>query len=59
MNGFYAIYAHTPHKKYLLMSTNNQEFVKPAQILLEQMRKHGFLASGITNITVEFEQEMW
>lgn len=58
MNGFYAIYAHTANKKYLLMSTNNQEFVKPAQILLEQMRKHAFLASGIISITVEFEQEM-
>ena len=58
MNGFYAIYAHTANKKYLLMSTNNQEFVKPAQILLEQMRKHDFLAPGITSITVEFKQEM-
>lgn len=59
MNGFYVIYAHTADKKYTLMSTNNKEFVEPAQILLEQMRKHGFLASGITSITVEFKQEMW
>ena len=59
MNGLYVIYAHTAYKKHTLMSTNNQAFVEPAQILLEQMRKNGFLASGITGITVEFEQEMW
>ena len=58
MNGLYVIYAHTADEKHLLMSTNNQAFVRPAQILLEQMRMNGFLASGITNVTVEFEQEM-
>ena len=55
MNGLYVIYAHTAYKKHFLMSTDNQTFVKPVQILLEQMRKNGFIASGITNITVEFE----
>lgn len=55
MNGLYVIYAHTAYKKHMLMSTDNQAFVKPAQILLEQMRKNGFLASEITGITVEFE----
>lgn len=55
MNGLYVIYANTAYKKHLLMSTDNQAFVKPVQILLEQMRKNGYLMSGITSITVEFE----
>lgn len=55
MNGLYVIYANTAYKKHLLMSTDNQAFVKPVQILLEQMRKNGFLASAITSITVELE----
>ena len=55
MNGLYVIYAHTAYKKHILLGPNNQAFVKPVQLLLEQMRKNGFLASGITSITVEFE----
>ena len=55
MNGLYVIYAHTAYKKHLLMSTDNQLYAKAVQMLLQQMRKNGFLASGITGITVEFE----
>lgn len=55
MNGLYVIYAHTAYKKFLLMNTDNQVYAKAIHILLEQMRKNGFLASGITGITVEFE----
>ena len=58
MNGFYVIYVHTANKKHWLMRTNNQAFIEPAQILLEQMRKNGLLAPEITSVTVEFEQEM-
>jgi hypothetical protein len=53
MNGFYIIYANTAYKKYLLMDTDNQAYAKAIQVLLEQMRRNGFLASGITSITVE------
>ena len=55
MNGLYVIYAHTAYKKHLLMSTDIQLYAKGTQMLLEQMRRNGFLASGITSITVEFE----
>ena len=58
MNGLYVIYAHTPYKKHLLMGTDNQLHAKAVQMLLQQMRKNGFLASGIMDITVEFEQEI-
>ena len=55
MNGLYVIYAHTAYKKHLLMSTDNQFYAKAVQLLLGQMKNNGFLASGITGITVEFE----
>ena len=55
MNGLYVIYANTAYKKYSLMSTDNQVYAKSVQMLLEQMRKNGFLMLGITSITVEFE----
>lgn len=55
MNGLYVIYANTAHKKHLLMSTDIQVYAKGTQMLLEQMRKNGFLAPEITSITVELE----
>ena len=55
MNELYVIYANTAYKKHLLMSLENQVYAKAIQMLLEQMRKNGFLAPTITSITVELK----
>lgn len=55
MNGFIAIYAHTSYKKHLLMNTNSQDYAQTILMLLEQMRKTGFLAPNIMNVTAELE----
>ena len=55
MSGLYTIYANTAYKKHLLMATNNLQYIKMVQMLLQQMRKNGFLSSGIMDITVKFE----
>lgn len=55
INRLYAIYINTAYKKHLLASTDNQLYAERMQMLLEEMRKKGFLALGIASITVETE----